>query len=120
MKQYCLYNITFNISSVLGNNTFSIKWINNEVVNVILEDGYYDIQILNERLQYELVSEKWHLQSISNSKEVLYFLTITSNFIRYTSQIDVLYYQLLWHCIVSIYYLFGLNSLPLLHYFDED
>ena len=46
---------------------------------------------MNERLQNEFVRKKWYLQSTSNAREVLYYITIASNVIRYTDQIDILF-----------------------------
>lgn len=42
-----IYNCVYNISAAYGNNTFSIKWIDNTVYNATVKDGYYSISDLN-------------------------------------------------------------------------
>lgn len=89
--QYSIYNSTYNISEKLGNNKYSIIWINGVTYNYIIPDGYYSFDDLNTNLQYNMATDKLYLQSTTDSSKVLYYLKFSANVILYKSQIDINY-----------------------------
>lgn len=91
MYQYGVYNSTYNISSKLQNNTYSIKWIDGTIVNCVLADGYYDFNSLNLNIQYNLVKNKMYLQSSTNASQVLYYISVSANAIQYAGDININY-----------------------------
>lgn len=100
MHQYTLYNSTFNISSSLGNNTYSVIWPSytksgvvypSKQYDFIIPDGYYSFSDLNTNLQYNMASNYLYLQNSNNSSQVLYFISFSSNIILYKSEIDINY-----------------------------
>lgn len=81
-----MYNSTYNISTKFGNNTFSIQWIDNTVLNVTIPDGYYSYEDLSNLIQYHLIQNNWYW--IVNNVAV-YPITCTANTARYASQINI-------------------------------
>lgn len=81
-----MYNSTYNISAKFGNNTFSIRWIDNNVQNVTIPDGYYSYEDLSNVIQYYLLQNNWYW--IVNNIAV-YPITCTANNARYASQINI-------------------------------
>jgi hypothetical protein len=49
-----VYNSSFNISQEIGNNTITLKWFN-DIVNIIIPDGYYEVSDLNFAIQKQLI-----------------------------------------------------------------
>ncbi len=95
ISDYAIYNSTFNISSTLGNNTYTIKWIDGTTQSFTIPDGYYSFSDLNANLEYNMYNQKWYLQSTSTStgtsQLVQYFIAFVTNSIQYKSEIDVYY-----------------------------
>ena len=91
MYQYSVYNSTYNISKALGNNTYSIKWINGNTYNFTIPDGFYTFSDLNTNLQFNMAKNYLYLQSTSNASQVLYFIAFSANTVLYKAQIDVNY-----------------------------
>lgn len=81
-----MYNSTYNISSKFGNNTFSIKWIDNTVLNITIPDGYYSYDDFSTAIQYYLVQNNWFW--IVNNVAV-YPITCSANPARYAAQINI-------------------------------
>jgi hypothetical protein len=93
VKNCAIHNSSYNISADLGNNTFSIIWINSERLDVTIPDGYYSFDDLNSYLQYVMTSKKWYIRNTSSSNPVQsqFFISFKANFIRYTTEIGILY-----------------------------
>jgi hypothetical protein len=91
MYQYSVYNSTYNISSSLGNNTYSIVWVNGTTYNFTIPNGYYDFNGLNQIFQYNMAQNYLYLQSTSNSSQVMYFIDCLPNITAYAAEIDILY-----------------------------
>jgi len=47
-----MYYAWYNVSAVLGNNTFSYVWVDGTTNTIVLEDGLYEINTINDRLQF--------------------------------------------------------------------
>ena len=82
-----MYYAWFNISALLGNNTFSYVWVDGNTYNVVLEDGLYEINTINERLQFEFIANGHYL--VNGSGDNVYYINIAANITRYAAQIDV-------------------------------
>ena len=91
MDQYGIYNSTYNISSKLGNNTYTIKWVNGAFYNITMPDGYYDFNAINLNIQYNLIRNKLYLENINNTSQVLYYISVNANSIQYASEINISY-----------------------------
>lgn len=91
LSQYSMYNSTYNISSALGNNTYTIKWIDGTVQTFIIPDGYYSFDDINQNINYNCTINGWYLQNNTNSAENMYFITVSANSIQYKSQINIYY-----------------------------
>ena len=89
MYQYGIFNCTYNISSKLNNNTYSVKWSNGRIYDFTIQDGYYSFFELNQVFQQNFTKQKLHLVSTTNSNQVYYFASVASNATAYASQIDV-------------------------------
>lgn len=91
ISHYAVYNSTYNISSALGNNKYSIKWVDGTTKEFVIDDGYYSFSDLNLNLQYNMASEKWFLQNTTTSSQAYYFIACQANNIQYKSEIDIFY-----------------------------
>ena len=89
LYSFSMYNSTFNISSTIGNNTFSINCpgITN-AFNFIIQDVYYSYSDLNAFIQYCCLSNKLYIIA---SAQPSYFISLTQNNVRYAAQLNVLY-----------------------------
>jgi hypothetical protein len=74
-----IYNCVYNISKDRGNNTFSIKWINDVVYNYTIPDGYYSVSDLNYFISNAMYIDKLYTLpspgTSSDSYTVYIFLT---------------------------------------------
>lgn len=91
ISHYAVYNSTYNISSALGNNKYSITWIDGTTKEFTIDDGYYSFSDLNLNFQYNMASQKWYLQNSTTSSQVQYFIACQANTIQYKSEIDIFY-----------------------------
>ena len=78
-----LFYSWFNITSYYNNNKFQYVWwdANGEltnIVDVIIPDGYYSVNTLNEFLQSIMVKNKHYLSNGSNNIYFIEFLTNTT------------------------------------------
>jgi hypothetical protein len=77
-----IYNCVYNISSNRGNNTLSIKWINDVVYNYIIPDGYYSVSDLNFFLSNAMFIDKLYTipsTSTGSSESYTVYLFLTTN-----------------------------------------
>jgi len=89
LYQFNMYNSTYNISSTLGNNTYSINWLGT-TYNFTISDGCYDLNQLNSSFQFDMLSNNLYVISSSNSQYV-YFFDVQTNSIQYKCQLDIFY-----------------------------
>ncbi len=74
-----IYNSFYNISSALGNNTYSYIWPSAvpETVSVTIPDGQYTITELNTFLQFTFIQHTHYL--VDGSGNLVYFYEILNN-----------------------------------------
>lgn len=89
VNQISMYNSTYNISTDLGNNTFSIYWLGTKY-SYTIPDGYYDIPSLTAFIQYCMTGDKLYVTS-NSGKDITYFIELSTNTIQYKIQLDILY-----------------------------
>jgi hypothetical protein len=82
-----MYYAWYNVSAVLGNNTFSYVWTDGTTNTIVLEDGLYEINTINERLQFAFIANGHYL--VDNLGSNRYYINIAANTTRYATQIDV-------------------------------
>jgi hypothetical protein len=85
VQQISMYNSVYNISTTLGNNTFSYTWVDNTVVNVTIPNGNYTLPQINSYLQSIMYSKTHYLVSGTSN---VYFLEIVVNQPQYVYQIN--------------------------------
>ena len=90
LYQYGIYNSSYNISSALNNNQFTINWLGTSY-NCTIPDGYYSISDLNIVLQYNLTKNKLYCYNTTNSSQVVYNFALSVNASRYGVQLDINY-----------------------------
>lgn len=84
-----LFYSWFNITKVYNNNKFQYVWwdINGEltdIIDVVIPDGYYSINTLNEFLQSKMVQNNHYLTDGSNN---IYFIELLTNSTYYSTEI---------------------------------
>ena len=89
VHQYGIYNCTFNISSKLKNNTYSVKWINGVTYNYTIQDGYYSFDQLNSVFKYNMINDKMYLQSATDDTKQLFYIACLANKTAYTAEINI-------------------------------
>ena len=82
-----MYYAWYNVSALLGNNTFSYVWTDGTVNTVVLEDGLYEISTINERLQFAFIANGHYL--VDSGGNNIYYINISANTTRYATQIDI-------------------------------
>lgn len=82
-----MYYAWYNVSALLGNNTFSYVWTDGTVNTIVLEDGLYEINTINERLQFAFIANGHYL--VDSGGNNIYYINISANTTRYAAQIDV-------------------------------
>lgn len=84
-----LFYSWFNITSVYNNNKFQYVWWDNnglltDIVDVVIPDGYYSVNTLNEYLQSVMVKNNHYLTNGSNN---IYFIEFLTNSTYYSTEI---------------------------------
>lgn len=92
LQSLSMYHSTFNISSYLNNNTFSVKWINNATYNFRIPDGYYSLSDLNYQMQFLL--RDLNLYAVKNNTDtdtevVVYYFNLRENSTFYKAEFTV-------------------------------
>lgn len=83
-----MYYSWFNITSALGNNTFSYTWASGSgttTYTITIPDGLYEIETLNSYLQYQMIANGTYLVSGTNN---VYYAEFILNPSRYAVQIN--------------------------------
>jgi hypothetical protein len=84
-----LYYSWFNITSALGNNTFSYTWVvggTTTTYPVTIPDGIYEIATLNQYLQYVFLTNNHYL--VNSTGQNVYYGEFLINPSRYAVQIN--------------------------------
>jgi hypothetical protein len=81
-----MYYSTFNITAANKNNSFSYVWVNGITYNVVVPDGFYDIDALNNYLHFAMVQNTHYL--ISTTGDYVYLMTLGINPSRYAVQLN--------------------------------
>jgi hypothetical protein len=84
-----MYYSWFNISSALGNNTFSYSWTNGTTITtyqVVIPDGLYEIAQLNSYFQFVMISNDTYL--IDSTGKYVYYAELILNPTRYAVQLN--------------------------------
>jgi hypothetical protein len=85
---YSGYNSTFNISKALGNNTYTVTWLNLPAQTFTMPDGYYSLSDINNNIQFNLLS---NLLYFKTSAGPVYPISVQQNSVQYSSQINIAY-----------------------------
>lgn len=83
-----MYYSWFNISSSIGNNTFSYTWTSGTTTTtytIVIPNGLYEISSINSYLQYCMINNGTYLVSGSNN---IYYAEFVLNPTRYAVQIN--------------------------------
>lgn len=84
-----MYYSWFNISSALGNNTFTYNWVNGTTIipyTVVIPDGLYEISDLNLFLQFTFIANGNYL--IDGAGKYVYYGEFLLNPTRYAVQVN--------------------------------
>jgi hypothetical protein len=73
-----MFYSTFNITAINNNNVFSYVWVDGTEHQVVIPNGYYTIQTLNEFLQFTMINNTHYLIDNDTNNNV-YFLTLGTN-----------------------------------------
>lgn len=89
-----IYYSWFNITSKYNNNKFQYKWFNDtvdgeptDIYDVIIPDGYYSIDTLNEFLIKKMVENKTYLKTSDGNN--MYFIEFLTNSTYYAVEIRI-------------------------------
>jgi hypothetical protein len=88
-----MYFSWFNISSSLNNNRFSYKWFDSsgdlsDAFEIVIKDGYYSVNDLNEYVQSMLVTRGHYLKQVSSGNHI-YHIEFITNKVYYTIELNV-------------------------------
>ena len=87
LSSVSMYNSVYNFTAALGNNTFSYVWIDGSLNPITIQDGFYDVDGLNDYLHQKMLNNKHYL--IENSTgNFVWFITIQVNVTIYAIQIQ--------------------------------
>ena len=82
-----IYYSWFNISSSLGNNTFSYTWpVGAITINITIPDGFYTANTLNSYLQSVMITNNHYL--INGSGNYVYYIEFVENSSSYSIQFN--------------------------------
>ena len=85
-----MYYSWFNITSTFGNNTFSYNWLDgagaSTTYNVVIPDGLYEVEQLNEYLQFIFIQNGHYL--VDGGGNNIYYAELLVNSTRYGVQIN--------------------------------
>ena len=82
-----IYYSWFNISSSLGNNTFSYTWpVGSITINITIPDGFYTANTLNSYLQSVMITNNHYL--INGSGNYVYYIEFVENSSAYSIQFN--------------------------------
>jgi hypothetical protein len=68
----------YHITSVLGNNTYQYQWFDGNYYTVTIEDGYYDLDDINQQFKYTMSNNK-HYLVLNSTNSKIFLLNIGFN-----------------------------------------
>ena len=81
-----MYYSTFNITVLNNNNAFAYVWVDGGTYTVLVPDGFYDINALNNYLHFTMVQNKHYLvDAVGN---FVYFITLGINTTQYAVEVN--------------------------------
>lgn len=86
VSQISMYYSWYNISSALGNNVFTYKWIDENSYTITIPDGLYEISDVNAYFQSEMIKNNHYLANASG--DYVYYINMEVNQSRYAIQIN--------------------------------
>jgi len=88
VSSIALYNSTFNVTSLRGNNTFTIAWnaAATTTFTITIPDGYYSVENLNFFLQQQCILNNLYVTNASGQN--VYFLEFIINPPRYAVSLN--------------------------------
>lgn len=87
LASFSFYSSIFNITSAIGNNVVSIKWVDNITYTLTFEDGYYDIATINYRIQSFCIAN--NLYVVNSTGSYVYFVEFLLNATRYAVNLNL-------------------------------
>jgi hypothetical protein len=81
-----MYYSTFNITAANNNNSFSYQWVDGTINPVVMPDGFYTIDTINNFLHFTMVQNKHYL--LATSGDFVYFITLGINPTRYACEVN--------------------------------
>lgn len=81
-----MYYSTFNITALNNNNKYQYVWVDGTIVNVVMPDGFYTLDDINNFLQFTMIGNGHYLLSGSN---FVYLLNWITNATYYTIELQV-------------------------------
>jgi hypothetical protein len=81
-----MYYSTFNITISNKNNSYSYIWVNGLTYNVVMPNGFYDINSINNYLHFTMVQNKHYL--LSSTGDYVYLSTWSVNASRYSVELN--------------------------------
>jgi hypothetical protein len=68
----------YHITSALGNNTFDYQWLDGTQKTVVIADGYYDLDDLNQQFKLTMINNKHYLE-LKNTMSKIFLMNIGFN-----------------------------------------
>jgi len=81
-----MYYSTFNITAANKNNIYSYTWVNGLIYQVLMPDGFYDIESINNFLHFTMLQNKHYL--LSSTGDYVYLATWNINPSRYSIELN--------------------------------
>jgi hypothetical protein len=85
VQQISLYQSVFNITQVSNNNKFSYQWVDGTITEVVIPDGYYELEDIMAYFRDVMTSNTHYLIS---GTSYIYLLEIVVNVSKYADQIN--------------------------------
>lgn len=60
IESFQIYNSFYNIRKEYNNNLIRYTWINGETLDIVLDDGYYDVTYLDYVVKQKLIDKNWY------------------------------------------------------------
>jgi len=86
VQQISLYQSVFNITAVNNNNQFAYQWVDGTITQVIIPDGYYELEDIMAYFRDVMTSNTHYL--LNGDISLIYLLEIVVNASRYADQIN--------------------------------
>jgi hypothetical protein len=81
-----MYYSTFNITVSNNNNSYSYIWVDGLSYNVVMPDGFYDIDAINNFLHFTFVQNQHYF--ITSTGDYVYLTTWNVNASRYSVELN--------------------------------